>query len=59
MKTKEEITEYLVKTLRSVYCDNCKHGLDDDFCDECHRKSMNWGLDESSAEAMAEKILGE
>ena len=59
MKTKEEISEYLQKEFGSVYCYNCKHGMQDSACDECHRKSMNWGLDSGNADAIAEEILKE
>jgi hypothetical protein len=59
MKTKEEISSYLQKVFCSVYCYNCKYDMQDNICDECARKSMNWGLDSASADLIAEEILKE
>lgn len=54
--TKDEIKDYLQEMLSSVYCNNCSH-VNDDNCDECHRKAMGWGLSETAAQEMAETIL--
>lgn len=57
MKTKEEISKYLQDQFDNVYCYNCKYHMEDNRCDECHRKSMLWSLDADCADEMAEKIL--
>lgn len=60
----KEATEFIYKKLNNAYCDNCKGSDKNDpayekYCDYCHRKSMNWGIDKYTAEEIAEKILGE
>ena len=47
------ITNILTNSFNSVYCDSC----DGENCDDCNRKQMNWGLSESHAQYIAEKIL--
>lgn len=55
MKTEEEITEILLHHFSNVYCDTC--GADSDNCDYCHRKSMMWKLNKSTANEIAKEIL--
>ena len=57
MKTKEEIIEILEKEFGYIYCHNCKHNLESNSCDECHRKYMNWEISPETAERLAYKIL--
>lgn len=46
--------------LSDIYCHNCR-GNDDkvnaDFCEDCHRKYINWELSQTTAEAIAEKAI--
>ena len=58
MEMKEEIIKILMENFDSVYCDTCEYE-DSSRCDECHRKSMNWGISENCAEQIADKILRE
>ena len=51
-----KVKEYLVEFLSSVYCDTCANQDDENKCDYCHRKSMNWALSEQTAETMAKEI---
>lgn len=57
MKTKEEIKELLLNEFDSIYCHGCKGNDDDSYCDDCHRKYMNWSMSEEYAERIANKIL--
>ena len=54
---KDKIVQVLLKELASVYCGTCE--AQEDWCDECHRKMMNWGLSKPAAESLADKILKE
>ncbi len=59
---KEKFTQYLMSTLDTVYCDNCRgndadDNTDPDFCEDCHRKYMSWELSRPVAEIIAEKAL--
>ena len=40
-----------------AYCNNCKYNMDDERCEGCHRKYMNWQLSHESAVGIAEKII--
>lgn len=53
----DTIRRILEDELSYVYCDNCKHGMEDDECESCHRKYQNWALSEDSAVSIAEKIV--
>ena len=53
----DTISGILEEELSYVYCNNCKHGMVDDECEECHRKYQNWALSEDSAVTIAEKIV--
>lgn len=44
MKNKEQIVELLINSLSSVYCNTCNYTDEEDYCDYCHRKSMNWSI---------------
>jgi hypothetical protein len=57
MKSKEEIAMILYDNLDSVYCNTCDSQENDEYCDECHRKAMNWAISKEFAERLAEKIL--
>lgn len=54
---KKVIEDILLDRFRSVYCNTCAGNLDADYCGECHRKYMNWGLSENSASRIADEIL--
>ena len=55
-KSVEEIKDILATRLQGVYCDTCCNNGQDTPCDECHRKSMCWGLSEETAQTLAEDI---
>jgi predicted Fe-S protein YdhL (DUF1289 family) len=50
---KQAIATILLNKLCSVYCDTC----DEEYCEGCNRKEMNWGLSKNSANYLAEEIL--
>lgn len=56
--TKQEISDLIYNTLDYAYCDTCRHDGDDDRCDYCHRKSINWEISRQTADRIAEKIAG-
>ena len=56
----KQMTEFIEISIGSVYCYNCKGneiGYDDDRCDDCHRKYMNWSISENVKNGIAEKAL--
>ena len=58
--TKEEISNLLYEQLNSVYCDNCRGDFNDDgndYCEYCHRKSMNQGISKGEADRLADVIM--
>ena len=57
MKNKEQIVELLMNSLFSVYCNTCNYVDDEDYCDYCHRKSMEWSIAPWFAEELADAIL--
>ena len=58
-----EIVKILQDELCSVYCDNCSgpDGPEDEYgpeqCEDCHRKSMKWGLSTQTAKLLALRII--
>lgn len=52
-----KISKILEDELCYVYCTNCKYDMDDDRCENCHRKYMNWELSEEEAIRIADKII--
>lgn len=50
---KDKIKKYLINKLSYVYCDTC----DGEHCEDCERKSMNWGISENYAECLASNII--
>jgi len=53
----EQIVDILVNELSSVYCNNCAWGDSQEHCEDCHRKSMMWGISEDTAKRLADNIL--
>ena len=51
-----KIYKYIYDRLCYVYCNTCRNDLDDDKCECCHRKYMNWSISEEEAHKMAEDI---
>lgn len=58
MSLQEKIADILERELYYVYCFNCKNGLDDESCGDCHRKYMNWSISHSAAMSIAQIICG-
>ena len=50
---KDKIVEILLEELCEVYCDTC----DGEYCEDCNRKAMNWGISRHTAERIANRIL--
>ena len=61
IKNKEDIIKILKTNFNYVYCDTCKGNYpkdcEDDYCDDCHRKMMNWGISDHFSELIAKEIL--
>lgn len=55
----EKIKEILENSFECVYCDTCAEYCNEDVCDYCHRKNMNWGISEDYAKIVAQKIIRE
>lgn len=58
MMSKEKIIQILKENFDSVYCNSCKNDYDEDICDYCHRKAMEWSISDEYAERIADKIIG-
>ena len=43
--------------MSNIYCYNCKHDQDEEGCEWCHRKNMNWHISDEKAEEMATEII--
>jgi len=54
---RQKVKNILAYNFAAVYCNTCQFNMDDDCCEGCHRKYMNWRLSESEAESIARKIL--
>lgn len=52
----KEIVKKVYERLSSVYCDSCRNYGDDETCEWCDRKSMNWGISESEAESIVKMV---
>lgn len=50
---KDKIIEILMEELSVIYCDSC----DGEYCEDCNRKEMNWGIGYHKAEKIADRIL--
>ena len=54
----EKIVEMLKNNFCCVYCNSCAHdNTDDEVCEWCHRKYMNWTISDAEARMVAEKIF--
>ena len=56
---KEKITNIIYEELSYIYCYNCRGNDNEDFCEDCHRKYMNWAIAKPTAEGIANKIVEE
>ena len=54
---KDVIVKILMESFSSVYCDTWKNDEIDNICENCHRKSINWGISESYAKSIASYIV--
>ena len=66
---KRKIIEFLLDYFWEIDCSNCKYmhatkedwgkeGYSDSPCRSCHYRNIKWALEKSSAEYIADKILG-
>lgn len=51
-----KVADLLVSELNYIYCHNCANEGNDDECDGCNRKRMNWELAQETAEQIEVKI---
>lgn len=68
MKQNNEICNLIAKIIYErlyyVYCDNCRfnsdrtkwHDNEENPCEDCHRKYMNWAISMETANQLAEII---
>ncbi len=54
---KEKISKMLWQQLGGVYCFSCEYQDNEDRCEGCHRKYMNWALSQEAADGLAEAIM--
>lgn len=54
---KKRFINFLYDELQSVYCDTCRSYDDDNDCDYCFRKAMEWGISSDEAEYIADKAI--
>lgn len=38
----DKLIDIIYKAFSYAYCDNCEKNMDDELCETCHRKYMNW-----------------
>ena len=60
MNKLEQIADFIENSLDSVYCDSCNAREKEEHeykCDECHRKSMNWGISRAKAESITVGVI--
>ena len=55
---REEAKKLILETYEDVYCHNCSHEDDWDYCEECNRKSMYWSPSEKSVDGILDEIYG-
>lgn len=58
---KKNVVSYMLfDELCNIYCYNCegneKEEFSEEFCENCHRKYMNWRLSRKAADSLAERI---
>ena len=47
--TREELIEKIVY-YTIPYCNNCRYEMEDECCEDCHRKNMMWELHDDVAD---------
>lgn len=55
--SKEAISDLLYEKLDYIYCDNCRYRSEDNWCDSCYRKYMDWGIARYTCDELAEEIM--
>ena len=56
---RDKIAQIIYGYLDWAYCDNCRYGDDEQNsnCEYCHRKNINWGIDKTTANELADGIM--
>ena len=57
MDNKYKIIDILLEEFECIYCDSCRFQNGGEYCEECHRKYMNWSLSSETAANIADKII--
>ena len=52
MSKREELTDLLHTELYNIYCYNCKNSGQEEPCDWCHRKYMQWQASDGLIESI-------
>ena len=54
-----KIADLITEEFLSVYCNSCKYAEvnDEEACESCHRKAMNWSISDDKANNIENKIL--
>ena len=55
-ETKKKKENFLKIQFDSVYCDTCKNVGDEDRCDYCHRRAMNWSISDEAVQRIITTI---
>lgn len=59
MTNKEKISKIIYDCLGYIYCNNCRNDGDEEVCQWCNRKAMEWEISEECAEEIADAIIKE
>lgn len=55
-EVKAKLEEFLKTKFDSVYCDTCENVGNEDRCDYCHRRSMNWSISNETVQRIINEI---
>lgn len=53
---KPSIESIIEEELSYIYCHNCKYNDNEEKCDDCNRKKMEWSISKETAISIANKI---
>lgn len=53
--TRKKLIEKIVY-ITMPYCNNCRHDMEDECCEDCHRKYMMWELRDDVADEIIDLV---
>lgn len=57
MTNKEIIAKIIYEYVGCIYCNNCRHKGNEEICQWCNRKAMEWEISEEFSEKVADTII--